>query len=185
MWMYACVVCMLYMRTRVYICDVHIHCMCLYVCHCVSLCVHLYATKVSMSLCVQGTSIPPLIQVDLELQGTEVLFSPPLTSTSASRSIPEAVQQWLSHYMDLSKLVRRVAHDSEVLTHSPPPPTPTTTTITTTLASTKLPHYFNTLLLSPPISPSHHSTHTYTHTYTHTHTHTHTPVLLCCHQRRP
>ncbi|KAL5499629.1 hypothetical protein EMCRGX_G011081 [Ephydatia muelleri] len=61
----------------------------------------------------RGTSIPPLIQVDLELQGTEVLFSPPLTSTSASRSIPEAVQQWLSHYMDLSKLVRRVAHDSE------------------------------------------------------------------------
>ena len=83
---------------------------------CTRTCMHvwvcLYVTK---SWGVQGTSIPALIQVDLELQGTAVVFSPPLTSSVASQSIPEAVQMWLSHYMDLAKLVRRVTHDTEVL----------------------------------------------------------------------
>lgn len=52
----------------------------------------------------QGDSIPPLVMVELELQGTDVQFSPPLSTHSAISSVPEVVQRWMSDYLQLAKL---------------------------------------------------------------------------------
>ena len=57
----------------------------------------------------QGGSIPPLVIVDLELQGSAVQFSPPLSTHSAIRSVPEVVQKWMSNFLDLAKLCPRFA----------------------------------------------------------------------------
>ena len=56
----------------------------------------------------QGASISPLVTVQLELQGDNVNFSPPLSVQSALSSVPEVVQRWLNDYIGLAKLVRRV-----------------------------------------------------------------------------
>ena len=55
----------------------------------------------------QGDPIPPLLTVELELQASDVQFSPPLSVHTALVSVPEAVQKWISGYMDLAKLVPR------------------------------------------------------------------------------
>lgn len=52
----------------------------------------------------QGDSIPPLVMVELELQGSNVQFSPPLSAHSAIVSVPEMVQKWMSDYLNLAKL---------------------------------------------------------------------------------
>ena len=52
----------------------------------------------------QGDSIPPLVMVELELQSSDVQFSPPLASHSAIGSVPEVVQKWMSDYLNLGKL---------------------------------------------------------------------------------
>lgn len=52
----------------------------------------------------QGATIPPLVMVELELQGSDVQFSPPLSSYSAFSSVPEVVQKWMSNYLELAKL---------------------------------------------------------------------------------
>lgn len=55
----------------------------------------------------QGHPILPLITVDLELQASDVQFSPPLSMHSAVVSVPEAVSVWISEYVGLAKLVPR------------------------------------------------------------------------------
>lgn len=55
----------------------------------------------------QGDLIPPLVTVELELQASDVQFSPPLSIHTALVSVPEAVQKWISGYMELAKLVPR------------------------------------------------------------------------------
>lgn len=52
----------------------------------------------------QGDGIPPLVMVELELQGSDVHFSPPLSARSESSSVPEVVQKWMSNYLSLAKL---------------------------------------------------------------------------------
>lgn len=55
----------------------------------------------------QGDPIPPLVTVELELQASDIQFSPPLSTHTALVSVPEAVQKWISGYIDLAKLVPR------------------------------------------------------------------------------
>ena len=53
----------------------------------------------------QGAGIPPLVMVELELQGSgEVQFSPPLSAHSAISSVPEVVQRWMGNFLGLAKL---------------------------------------------------------------------------------
>ena len=56
----------------------------------------------------QGDTIPPLVMVQLELQGGSVQYSPPLSGHSALSSVPEVVQKWMSDYISLTKLMQRV-----------------------------------------------------------------------------
>ena len=56
----------------------------------------------------QGDSIPPLVMVELELQGGTVHYSPPLSSHSALSCVPEVVQKWMNDYVGLTKLIRKV-----------------------------------------------------------------------------
>ena len=55
----------------------------------------------------QGDPIPPLVVVRLELQGSDVQFSPPLSGHSAISSVSEVVQQWMNDYIELARLVPR------------------------------------------------------------------------------
>ena len=52
----------------------------------------------------QGDTIPPLVMVELELQGSDVHFSPPLSSHSAISSVAEVVQKWMNDYLRLGRL---------------------------------------------------------------------------------
>lgn len=52
----------------------------------------------------QGDTIPPLVMVELELQGSDIQFSPPLGTHTAISSVPEAVQKWMSDYLNLAQL---------------------------------------------------------------------------------
>ena len=61
----------------------------------------------------QGTAIRPIVTVCLELQATDVQFSPPLSTHSALVSVPEAVQKWIDEYMGLAKLVPRFGGSGE------------------------------------------------------------------------
>ena len=56
---------------------------------------------------LQGDQIPALVTVQLELQGGEVQFSPPLSSHSALPSVPELVQRWMDSYTRVARLARR------------------------------------------------------------------------------
>ena len=56
----------------------------------------------------QGDPICPLVMVQLELQGDNIQFSPPLSGHSTLSSVPEIVQEWMNNYVSLAKLVRRV-----------------------------------------------------------------------------
>ena len=56
----------------------------------------------------QGDPILPLVMVQLELQGDNIQFSPPLSGHSALSSVPEMVQNWMNDYVSLAKFVRRV-----------------------------------------------------------------------------
>ncbi len=55
----------------------------------------------------QGHPISPLVTVELELQASDVQFSPPLSTHSAIVSVPEAVHKWIEEYIGLAKLVPR------------------------------------------------------------------------------
>ena len=55
----------------------------------------------------QGDPIHPLVTVQLQLQGDNIQFSPPLSGHSALSSVPEVVQNWMNDYVGLAKLVRR------------------------------------------------------------------------------
>ena len=55
----------------------------------------------------QGAPISPLVTVQLELQGGDVQFSPPLSGHSAISSVPEIVQKWMNDYLSLTKLIPR------------------------------------------------------------------------------
>ncbi len=57
----------------------------------------------------QGAPIPPLVTVDLELQATDIQFSPPLSPHSPTSAIPETVSQWMEGFTSLTRLVRRFA----------------------------------------------------------------------------
>ena len=57
----------------------------------------------------QGDRIPPLVMVELEVQGADVQFAPPLSAHSAISSVPEVVQKWMSDYLGLAKLGPRFA----------------------------------------------------------------------------
>ncbi len=52
----------------------------------------------------QGDPIPCLVTVELELQGADVQFSPPLSTFSSVNCVPEVVQKWMSNYLSLAKL---------------------------------------------------------------------------------
>ena len=52
----------------------------------------------------QGDGIPPLVMVELELQGGDIQFAPPLSTHSAISSVPEVVQTWMSNFLNLAKL---------------------------------------------------------------------------------
>ena len=52
----------------------------------------------------QGGQIPVLVMVELELQGSNVMFSPPLSAHSAISSVPEVVQKWMSNLLHLARL---------------------------------------------------------------------------------
>lgn len=56
----------------------------------------------------QGDPIPPLVVVQLELQGGTIQFSPPLSGHSALNSVPETVQKWMNDYLGLTKLILRM-----------------------------------------------------------------------------
>ena len=55
----------------------------------------------------QGVPISPLVMVQLELQGGDIQFSPPLSGHSAVSSVPEVVQKWMNDYLSLTKLIPR------------------------------------------------------------------------------
>lgn len=55
----------------------------------------------------QGAPISPLVMVQLELQGGDIQFSPPLSGHSAVSSVPEVVQKWMNDYLSLTKLIPR------------------------------------------------------------------------------
>ena len=55
----------------------------------------------------QGVPISPLVMVQLELQGGDIQFSPPLSGHSAVSSVPEVVQKWVNDYLSLTKLIPR------------------------------------------------------------------------------
>ena len=58
----------------------------------------------------QGAPISPLVMVQLELQGGDIQFSPPLSGHSAISSVPEVVQKWMNDYLSLTKLIPRCVH---------------------------------------------------------------------------
>ena len=58
----------------------------------------------------QGAPILPLVMVQLELQGGDIQFSPPLSGHSAVRSVPEVVQKWMNDYLGLTKLIPRCVY---------------------------------------------------------------------------
>ena len=55
----------------------------------------------------QGAPILPLVMVQLELQGGDIQYSPPLSGHSAVSSVPEVVQKWMNDYLSLTKLIPR------------------------------------------------------------------------------
>ena len=57
----------------------------------------------------QGGSIPSLVTVELGLYGTGVRFFPPLSTQSAFTSVPEMIQQWMSNYLTLARLVPKLS----------------------------------------------------------------------------
>ena len=58
----------------------------------------------------QGAPISSLVMVQLELQGGDIQFSPPLSGHSAISSVPEVVQKWMNDYLSLTKLIPRCVH---------------------------------------------------------------------------
>lgn len=55
----------------------------------------------------QGDPIPPLVVVRLELQGSDVQFSPPLSGHCAISSVSEVIQRWMNDYIELARLIPR------------------------------------------------------------------------------
>jgi hypothetical protein len=58
----------------------------------------------------QGAPISPLVMVQIELQGGDIQFSPPLSGHSAINSVPEVVQKWMNDYLSLTKMIPRCVH---------------------------------------------------------------------------
>ena len=62
----------------------------------------------------QGVRIPSLVTVCLELQGTDIQFSPPLSPLSPLPTVPEVVHHWMEGYSNTASLVVRQLPGVEV-----------------------------------------------------------------------